>query len=174
MKLGFSSYKGTFPPRKWYPPMSHRPFIPWVWYSFCSWTLTGHPWTENQIHTQGEIIVVRDLWEPRHFWWEETVTPKDVIWIWKEVVIKEVAMLLSAVGSCHPALLLGGLPGWAEWASTGESSWGLKTVPVLQFQECVGAAALRWHFPPLLLWREPGPTWMGVLYEGCGWARAPW
>lgn len=30
---------------------------------------------------------------------------------------------------------------------SGESSWGQKTGPILQFQECVGAAALRWHSP---------------------------
>lgn len=39
----------------------------------------GQQWTENQIYTPREIIVVGDLWEPRHFLREESVTSKDVI-----------------------------------------------------------------------------------------------
>lgn len=149
--------------------MSHRPFIPWVWYSSCSWTLTGHPWTENQIHTQGEIIVAGGPVGAQTLLMRRGCRPQGCYLNLKRVVIKEVALLSSAVGNCHPALPLGGLPGWAEWASTVG-----KQFQFCSFRNVSGAAALRWHFPPSLLWREPGPTWMGVLYAACGWARAPW
>lgn len=124
---------------------------PWVWFSSCSWMLMGQQWTENQIYTPRELIFVGDLWEPRHFLREDTVTSTDVIWIWKGAIIKEAGLLSSApvALSCHPAPLGDGLPPGAVWASTGGSSWGLQTAPVLPFQECVGAAALRWHFPLL-------------------------
>lgn len=72
---------------------------------------------------------------------------------------------------CHPACCWGASPRSRPTVPLGDHSL-LKTVPAWQTQACTGATALRWQRSPSGRAEPLGWTWMGVLYEGCGWARA--